>query len=144
MAGISVTSGQGSGAQAAVKTGHPPRAKISVTSGDVSGSQAGANIGQTPRTKVPAPISPGRIGASSSKVVTGLKRTATFSVSDVWVSTWLTHRSTLTSWQTEEEDITRYMPSTSSPYERGKMTKCTGDASIDSVQPQSLDTSTHQ
>ncbi|KAL5020158.1 hypothetical protein ScPMuIL_003050 [Solemya velum] len=65
---ISVTSGQGSGAQAAVKTGHPPRAKISVTSGAVSGSQAGANIRQTPRTKVPAPISPGRIGAARQKL----------------------------------------------------------------------------
>ncbi|KAL5021029.1 hypothetical protein ScPMuIL_000184 [Solemya velum] len=71
---ISMTSSDGCGSQANLKAG---QTKISMTSGDGCGSQANLKAGQT---KVPAPISPGRIGAAPSKVVTGLKRAAKFSV----------------------------------------------------------------
>ncbi|KAL5019719.1 hypothetical protein ScPMuIL_002611 [Solemya velum] len=78
---ISVTTGDGNGTPASTTSGQSPPTKISMASGDSSGTQAGAGAGQSPPTKVSAPTSPGRSGAASSKVVTGLKRTRTFSVS---------------------------------------------------------------
>ncbi|KAL5019923.1 hypothetical protein ScPMuIL_002815 [Solemya velum] len=76
---ISMTTG--SGTQAGAKSGQSPQTKVSVTSGDSSGTKAGVKIGLPLQAKVSAPTTPGLKGAASSKVVTGLKRVRTFSVS---------------------------------------------------------------